>query len=202
MFGIVENGKIVESGFDLRERFRGKAWPKDLTSVKDEDLPANVVRIIVLTGEIPKFQRQVGTKFVLRTGKWYQERIIENWSSLEVANYLKNQAAGKRRELEDSGIALPNGATVGTDVEDQNRISVALANWDLVGIAAVDFKAKNGWVSVTKTDLQAIVKLIGKRLQELFTAERAHCEEIDRLLRAPEAYANLVNYDTNKGWPV
>ncbi len=201
MFGIVENGKIVESGFDLRERFRGKAWPKDLATVKDEDLPAGVVRITVLSGEIPKFQRQTGTKFVPRSGKWYQERVIENWSSKEVADYLKAQAGQKRREIEHAGVALPNGAVVGTDLEDQNRISVALANWDLVGIAKVDFKAKNGWINVTKSDLQIIVKVIGKRLQELFTAERTHCEEIDRLLRAPEAYANLVSYDTNAGWP-
>ena len=201
MFGIVENGKIVESGFDLRERFRGTAWPKDLNLVKDADLPAGVVRITVLSGEIPKFQRQVGTKFTLRSGKWYQERVIENWTSKEVADALKAQAAEKRHALENAGISLPNGATVGTAVDDQNRISVALNNWDLVGVAKVDFKAKNGWINVTKPDLEAIVKLIGKRLQELFTAERAHCEEIDRLLRAPEAYGNLVQDDTSTGWP-
>lgn len=105
---------------------------------------------------------------------------------------LHETVTAMRWEKETAGITV-NGVRVLTGIEDQNRIASVLA----VGPASVDFKAANGWVTLTLAQLQQIADAIGAHVQACFTAERAHHEAIDALTDMAAAQA----YDVTTGWP-
>lgn len=101
-----------------------------------------------------------------------------------------------RWEKETSGLTLPNGVTVDTRTDDQNRITSVIANAQLAGVETVDFKAASGWVTLTLADVQAIAAAIALHVQACFSAERAHHEAIAEL-----DDAELDGYDITMGWP-
>ena len=101
-----------------------------------------------------------------------------------------------RWEKETGGLTLPNGVTVDTRTDDQNRITTVIANAQLAGVTSVDFKAASGWVTLTLADVQAIAAAIALHVQACFSAERAHHEAIAEL-----DDAELDSYDITTGWP-
>ncbi|WP_353086606.1 DUF4376 domain-containing protein [Stenotrophomonas sp.] len=109
---------------------------------------------------------------------------------------LTAEATALRWEKETGGIEL-NGVLVGTTLDDQNRISGVLSAIALGGLVEVDFKAQNGWVKLTASEIQGIAQHISAHVQGGFTAERAHHEAIERLVSAEE----LSTYDVTQGWP-
>lgn len=109
---------------------------------------------------------------------------------------LTNAVTALRWAKETGGLTLPNGITVGTRTEDQNRITTVIANAQLAGVTSVDFKAASGWVTLTLADVQAIAAAIALHVQACFSAERAHHEAIAEL-----DDAELDSYDTTTGWP-
>ncbi|MHC9012091.1 DUF4376 domain-containing protein [Stenotrophomonas rhizophila] len=109
---------------------------------------------------------------------------------------LTAEVTALRWEKETGGIEL-NGVLVGTTLDDQNRISGVLSAIALGGLLEVDFKAQNGWVKLTASEIQGIAQHISAHVQACFTAERAHHEAIERLVSAEE----LSTYDLTQGWP-
>ena len=79
------------------------------------------------------------------------------------------QAVSAKRWAVETG-----GATVGTTIDDQNRITSVIANAQLAGVASVDFKAQSGWVTLSLTQMQGIAAAIALHVQACFSAERAH----------------------------
>lgn len=71
------------------------------------------------------------------------------------------------------------------------------ANASRSGIDSVDFKAANGWHSVTVAQVEAVACAVALHVQACFTAERLHHEAID-LLESIEA---VQVYDLGGGWP-
>lgn len=120
------------------------------------------------------------------------------WTS-EVLEELKAQATAIRWRVMTGGMEV-GGVSVGTTIDDQNRIMSVVANAALAGLAdadEVDFKASSGWVRVTVAQVKAMAGAIGQHVQACYTAERAHHEAIDLLVTAQELHA----YDVNAGWP-
>lgn len=109
---------------------------------------------------------------------------------------LMAAVSAKRLAVETGGLTLPGGATVGTTIDDQNRITSVIANAQLAGVTSVDFKAQSGWVTLSLTQMQGIAAAIALHVQACFTAERAHHEAI-----AAASDADLYGYDINVGWP-
>ncbi len=109
---------------------------------------------------------------------------------------LMAAVSAKRWAAETGGLTLPGGATVGTTIDDQNRITSVIANAQLAGVASVDFKAQSGWVTLSLTQMQGIAAAIALHVQACFSAERAHHEAI-----AAASDAELYGYDINAGWP-
>src|SRR5690554_4803889 len=59
------------------------------------------------------------------------------------------EATDMRWQVMTGGMTLPNGISIGTDIDDQNRITSVVANASLAGLTdtdEVDFKAESGWV--------------------------------------------------------
>lgn len=118
---------------------------------------------------------------------------------------LKEEVTALRWQHETGGLTLPSGVRVPTGIEDQNRITSVITNAQLAGVEKVDFKAVNGWVTVTVQELQAIAAAIAVHVQACFTAERVHHEAIDALATQYEGDAlqeAMAAYDTEQGWPV
>ncbi len=109
---------------------------------------------------------------------------------------LMAAVSAKRWAAETGGLTLPGGATVGTTIDDQNRITSVIANAQLAGVASVDFKAQSGWVTLSLTQMQGIAAAIALHVQACFSAERTHHEAI-----AAASDAELYSYDINAGWP-
>lgn len=101
-----------------------------------------------------------------------------------------------RWQKETGGITL-SGVTVGTTIDDQNRITSVIANAQAAGVTTVDFKVQSGWVTLTLSQIQGIAAAIALHVQACFSAERAHCEAVQAL----STLAGLQAYDLNAGWP-
>jgi hypothetical protein len=114
----------------------------------------------------------------------------------EIKQQLIAAATALRWEKETGGIEL-GGVRVGTTIDDQNRISGVLSAIALGGLVEVDFKAQNGWVRLTASEIQGIAQYISAHVQSCFTAERVHHEAIERLASAEE----LATYDLTQYWP-
>ena len=109
---------------------------------------------------------------------------------------LMAAVSAKRWAVETGGLALPGGATVGTTIDEQNRITSVIANAQLGGVVSVNFKAQSGWVTLSLEHMRGIAAAIALHVQACFSAERAHHEAI-----AAASNAELYGYDINTGWP-
>lgn len=103
----------------------------------------------------------------------------------------------KRVHVEEGGIRLPNGAVVGTTIEDQNRITSIVTNSSLAGIEDFDFETANGWVTMTVTGLRQIAGVIALHVKECYRVKRMHAEALAALTSAEE----LLAYDVLAKWP-
>ncbi len=141
-------------------------------------------------------ERPTATAIATAQGVWEEPKVT--------ATQLKGIVTAFRWEVETGGITLPTGARVATGIDDQNRITSVVANAERAGLEQVDFKAEQGWVSVTLVELQAIATAVALHVQACFSAERAHHEAIDALalIEDPqERQAALDGYDKAQGWP-
>lgn len=136
-------------------------------------------------------------------GKFVQTWVLKSLTasqiesrSVAVRTALKNSVTEKRWRVETGGINLPNGAHILTASSDQARITSTIAGMDGAGITVVDFKANNGWVTLTIDELKGIRSYIAHHVQACFSAERAHHEAIDAL-----DASELSTYDISQGWP-
>ena len=114
----------------------------------------------------------------------------------EIKQQLIAAATALRWEKETGGIEL-SGVRVGTTLDDQNRISGVLSAIALGGLVKVDFKAQNGWVRLTASEIQGIAQYISAHVQACFSAERVHHEAIENLASAED----LAVYDVTQSWP-
>lgn len=110
---------------------------------------------------------------------------------------LIEAATAHRWDVETGGITLPNGVQVKTGTDDQARITSVIANAHLAGVTEVDFKASNGWITLTLAEIEAIAAAIALHVQACFAVERAHHEAIGALPDLESAQA----YDVTEGWP-
>ena len=130
-------------------------------------------------------------------GGVYQARyVLTQLPPDQVRASLLQAVSAKRWAVETGGLTLPGGATVGTGIDDQNRITSVIANAQLAGVASVDFKAQSGWVTLSLEHMRGIAAAIALHVQACFSAERAHHEAI-----AAASDADLYGYDINVGWP-
>lgn len=98
--------------------------------------------------------------------------------------------------LFDVCLTSPGGVTVGTTIDDQNRITSVIANAQLAGVDSVDFKAQSGWTTLSLEHMRGIAAAIALHVQACFSAERAHHEAINAA-----SGAELYGYDINARWP-
>ena len=130
-------------------------------------------------------------------GGVYQARyVLTQLPPDQVRASLLQAVSVKRWAVETGGLTLPGGATVGTTIDDQNRITSVIANAQLAGVVSVNFKAQSGWVTLSLEHMRGIAAAIALHVQACFSAERAHHEAINAA-----SDADLYGYDIDAGWP-
>lgn len=128
-----------------------------------------------------------------QNGVWFQD-YVQNDMALEVAKAILKKRVGERRWAVESGGITVGGILVDTTIEAQNRISSVVLNGTRVGMESINFKSPNGqFNTITMTQMTAIADAIAAHVQNCFTAEAAHCAEVDALANLSEVRDYLVN---------
>ena len=94
---------------------------------------------------------------------------------------LKADLAEQRWSAETGGLTLPGGLRVRTGREDRAALAQMLVEMDAGAIDSIDFKAVDGFVTLTREEVQAISRTIADHVQACFSAERAAHVFIDGL---------------------
>ena len=105
-------------------------------------------------------------------------------------------ATAKRWDVMTGGVTLPGGISVGTTIDDQNRITSVIANAQMAGVESMDFKAQSGWVTLSLDQVRGIAAAVALHVHACYAAERAHHDAI-----AAASETELMAYDINTGWP-
>lgn len=134
---------------------------------------------------------------ILKESKYVRDWEIQQLPIEVMRSNLLKAIAAKRWQHETSGITLGSGIKVNTAVEDQNRITSVIANAELAGVSSINFKAVNAWVTLSIQDLKDIDSVITLHVQNCFSTERMHYEQISACTSAEE----LLSYNINEGWP-
>jgi hypothetical protein len=103
--------------------------------------------------------------------------------------------ATKRYEVETGGIVV-NGATIMTDAVSQAKLTGAWLRVQRKPAASIRWKGRDGWVTVGKAEIEALVDAVSDHVQVCFDKEYAHSEVITALT----TIASVDAYDIETGW--
>lgn len=166
----------------------------------DNEPDRNALGLYLVREEPPAYDQRTHTLTLdgveLVEGIYHARYTLAPLPIDQVRADLMAAVSAKRWAVETGGLTLPGGATVGTTIDDQNRITSVIANAQLAGVTSVDFKAQSGWVTLSLEHMRGIAAAIALHVQACFSAERAHHEAI-----AAASNAELYGYDINTGWP-
>lgn len=180
---------------EFRMAFRDTSFG-DLT----DEAERNASGLYTLSDEKPEYDPNTHTVesagFGFTDGRWARLWQIVPLPIEEVRQNLVRATTALRWQHETGGLTLQNGVSVGTSIDDQNRLTSVIANAKAAGVETVDFKASSGWTTLAVQDIQLIAIAIARHVQACFSAERAHHEAIQSA--TDEA---LMTYDIHAGWP-
>lgn len=94
---------------------------------------------------------------------------------------LKAALAEQRWSIETGGLTLASGVRIKTGREDRAAFAERLADMEVGGLEAIDFKAIDGFITLTLEEAKALARAIAGHVQRCFGAERAAHAFIDSL---------------------
>ena len=98
----------------------------------------------------------------------------------EIQQDLRAELAAYRYQIETQGIEV-GGARIKTDRESQATVGNAYTSLKNGLIPSTQWKAENGWSSVTLAELEPIAQAVSRHVSSCFGAERAVDLMIDEL---------------------
>ncbi len=104
--------------------------------------------------------------------------------------------ADYRYQRETAGITL-NGTKIDTDDRCKILLNSAYTSLKNGFCAAKQWKTEQGWINVTLTEIEPIVKAVDAYVQECFDNEQIHFNVIKALTTIDAVTA----YDFTTGWP-
>ena len=173
----------------------------DWVSYTQLDRPTVQLYQTVVEG-VPTFTETVDPvtqEIVLSNGmqNWVvTDKIIDATLLTELRTFAKAKITQKRKETEVGGLLFPNGVSIKTSKEDQDRILSVIINAERNGIEEIDFKADSGWVKISIFALIQMAKELTFFVQHCFNVEKMNHEAIE-LLTDPIA---IVNYSNDLSW--
>lgn len=109
---------------------------------------------------------------------------------------MKAKVTEKRWMVESSGLTFPNGVSVKTSKDDQDRILSVIVNSERNGIDEIDFKAESGWTKINIFALKELAKELTFFIQHCFKTEKYHHNYIDSL----DSISDIYEYDYTTDW--
>ena len=173
----------------------------DWVSYTQLDRPTVQLYQTVVEG-VPTFTETVDPvtqEIVLSNGmqNWVvTDKIIDATLLTELRTFAKDKITQKRKETEVGGLLFPNGVSIKTSKEDQDRILSVIVNAERNGIEEIDFKADSGWVKISVFALIQMAKELTFFVQHCFNVERMNHEAIELLTDPIE----IVNYSNDLSW--
>ncbi|VTU32315.1 hypothetical protein H4CHR_02987 [Variovorax sp. PBS-H4] len=122
---------------------------------------------------------------------WVDPRTLD-----DLKGQLKATVADLRWQAETRGITV-DGVEVSTTREARATFKQALDDALDAGLEQIDFKALNGFVTLTLDQMRGIARATTAHVQSCFTAERVHVDAINALTELSTA----MSYDTQAHWP-
>lgn len=113
-----------------------------------------------------------------------REIDTEEWAKLieQRRNVRLKELADHRWQIETGGVTLPDGSRILTDRESQAQLTSAYQSLTQPFVDSIDWKAADGWVTVTETELRPIAQAVARHVQGCFKAER----QVGEIINAAE----------------
>lgn len=104
----------------------------------------------------------------------------EEWAKLtEQRRAVRLQELAEHRwRIETGGVTLPDGSRILTDRESQAQLTSAYQSLSMPFVDSIDWKAAEGWVTVSEAELRPIAQAVAQHVQGCFKAERQVSEQI------------------------
>lgn len=128
-------------------------------------------------------------------GVWTQTWIQTSVEVAAAKSQLLSNLAGARYTAQVAPITI-NNVTVDSTVASLTMLKSTIDYMMASDTASINFKASNGWATLTATQLQAFVTAIGSQVQKCFANEYAHTQTINALTSVDD----LSKYDLTTGW--
>lgn len=99
---------------------------------------------------------------------------LDEWAQLteQRREALLGELADYRYQVETGGLELADGSRILTDRESQAQLTSAYQSLSQPFVDLIDWKAADGWVTVTEPELRPIAQAVARHVQGCFTAER------------------------------
>lgn len=198
-YAQIENNQIANTGPRPR-------WLDDEGNPVTDEVLADHGRLPVVY-DTPEHDETLQRITINAKSEWLIEtkRVVATYTVHDIPieqirDAKLQEATDMRWQVMTGGMTLPNGVSIGTGIDDQNRITSVVANASLAGLTdtdEVDFKAESGWVRATIADIKGIAGAVGQFVQACYTAEWEHHDAIDMLTTREE----IAAYDASAGWP-
>jgi hypothetical protein len=109
-----------------------------------------------------------------------REIDTEEWAKLieQRREARLQELADHRWRIETGGVTLPDGARILTDRESQAQLTSAYQSLTQPFVDSIEWKAADGWVTVTEAELRPIAQAVAQHVQACFTAERQVSDQI------------------------
>lgn len=127
---------------------------------------------------------------------WVDGQWVTNTESVQAAKEKKKQALAEERYKREVGGVIVAGTMVRTDRDSQDALIRAMARAQRKPGGPINWKAGNGWVRLSKVELEVVASAVDDHVQACFDNEMAHATAIDALTEIPD----IEGYDIMMGW--
>jgi hypothetical protein len=107
-----------------------------------------------------------------------ESRPINPYAMDYLRSLVLDDLADHRWRIETGGVTLPDGSRILTDRESQAQLTSAYQSLSMPFVDSIDWKAAEGWVTVTEAELRPIAQAVAQHVQWCFKAERQVSEQI------------------------
>lgn len=177
-YALVLNGHVTQWPLTAQHiKARGHSLTA-YTPVTEKEKPLIRQRVERLAQRPPTFENGVLTQ---------QWNIVPRPLDT-IKEELTAELAAHRYEVETGGVTLPDGSRILTDRESQAQLTSAYQSLSMPFVESIEWKAAEGWVTVTEAELRPIAQAVAQHVQGCFKAERIVSEQIAAAENAEALY--------------
>lgn len=177
-YGYFENSRII-APVAMRARFADVGAWHTLTDAQraiHRWHPCDVIN----EGYNARTQRRTGPVLSFDGSRIRCEYTVTDKTPAEIRQDITDELAAHRYDFETGGIAVA-GAHIKTDRESQAQLSAAYTSLKSGLIPNTDWKAANGFQTVTLAEIEPIAAAVAAHVRACFAAERAITADLDLL---------------------